>query len=121
MDAEFGARSGRAGVVRDRTAGANRNALGFSAALARSVAKLLDAWDEERKGGLSEYKRFLLQKQGGKCDHCRVDLESESRIAIEEERVHAGTSDPYKPYFDEDGVQSRMVVAADTSRVVCLD
>lgn len=85
----------------------------FSAPLARSIAKLLDAWDEERKGGLSEYKRFLLQKQDGKCAYCRVDLESESRIAIEEERVHAGTSDPYKPYFDGDGVQNRMSAAVD--------
>jgi hypothetical protein len=85
----------------------------FSGPLARSVAKLLDSWDEERKGGLSVYKRFLLQKQVGKCAYCRVDLESESRIADEEMRVHAGTEDLYKPYFDGEGVQSRMAAAVD--------
>lgn len=81
--------------------------------LSRQVAIVLDSWDARRARGLSTYKHKLLALQGYKCKSCKVPLENEARRLTEEEAALNGRDDPFKPYFDGNGVADAMATEVD--------
>ncbi len=89
--------------------------------LARSVAVVLDNWDANRKPGLGGRRHRLLEKQGNRCNSCKLPLNDTDRINIEEDRSLEGTSDPFKPYFDGGGVEDSMRPVVDHIAVVSKD
>lgn len=88
------------------------------ARISRYVAVVLDSWDARRESRVTTMKDRLLQSQGYKCNCCGLRLEDSDRIHEEEERVFYEIDDPFKPYFDGDGVENSMSTAVDHISVV---
>ncbi len=89
--------------------------------LARLVASVLDDWDVERGRGIDARRAKLLERQNYRCASCHLDFSDQNRIAEEEERALKGTSDPFKPYFDGDGVRDFMSPEVDHIAAVSKD
>lgn len=89
--------------------------------LARLVAVVLDNWDARRTRGLENRRLKLLESQGYQCNCCHLSFADPERICREEAAALAGESDPFKPYFDGDGVAATMEPQVDHIHVVSRD
>jgi 5-methylcytosine-specific restriction endonuclease McrA len=90
-------------------------------AIARMVASVLDDWEAKRKFGTTGYRGQLLRKQHYRCACCHLDFRDATRIECEEERIFLGTVDPFKPYFDGQGVRDSMRPEVDHVAVISKD
>jgi hypothetical protein len=89
--------------------------------IARLTAKVLDDWDTTRKNSLQNRRNKLLQKQNYLCACCNLNFSDKDRLIKEEESSLENKSDPYKPYFDGDGVSLAMAPQVDHKTVVSKD
>lgn len=89
--------------------------------IARLAAKVLDDWDTTRKSSLQTRRNKLLQRQNYRCACCKLNFNDKIRIGKEEELSLNDIADPYKPYFDGDGVTLAMSPQVDHKTVVSKD
>ncbi len=89
--------------------------------LARHIASLLDDWDADRDHALSKYRDHLVLRQDSKCALCKLKFGDEERIRKEEEAGLSDLADPYKPYFDGDGVHPYMDPVVDHLKAISVD
>jgi hypothetical protein len=85
--------------------------------LARYVAVVLDGWDAQRPSSLSGLRGRLLSAQKNRCNSCSLVF-SADRIEEEESSAHAGTDDPFKPYYDGNGAEESMIPVVDHITVI---
>lgn len=89
--------------------------------VARLVATVLDDWDARRQRGLELRRSKLLERQGYRCASCRLHFADSTRVSREEAAALSDTADPFKPYFDGNGVQAAMAPEVDHITVVSKD
>jgi hypothetical protein len=89
--------------------------------IARLCAKVLDDWDTTRKSSLQTRRNKLLQRQNFRCACCNLNFNDKERVAKEEELSLIENADPFKPYFDGDGVTLAMAPQVDHKTVVSKD
>ena len=71
--------------------------------LSRDVVSILQSYETRRKGGVSSEADDILKKQNNRCASCFVEI-TEANIVMEESKT-TKEQDPYKPYFENPGVQ----------------
>ena len=86
--------------------------------LSRYIAVVLDGWDARRRDHLSTLRQRLLSKQNYRCNCCSLDFQDLARMPKEEENALTGTDDPFKPYFDGNGVEEAMRAVVDHIAVI---
>lgn len=59
--------------------------------LARSIARILDNWDEKREG-VTAHRNFLLRRDGNRCQNCFAKFGDKKNLTVI-------SKDPYKPYY----------------------
>jgi hypothetical protein len=89
--------------------------------ISRLVATVLDEWDVKRVHGLATRRSKLLERQNHRFASCHIDFLSKARVNQEELESLEGTSDPFKPYFDGNGVADAMRPEVDHISVVSRD
>jgi hypothetical protein len=89
--------------------------------ISRYAAVVLDSWDARRESKVGAMRERLLRSQGYRCNCCAIRLADNSTVLAKEELALDGQDDPYKPYFDGEGVESSMTAAVDHISVVSKD